>query len=172
LTIPKISRRSWLGQAVAIASAIPQRYFSPGESLFLQNAAAAQKSSRPAQSKVAGSHLGVPIKYKFTPTEDALLEEIEKASFRFFWEEADPNTGQVKDRSRADGPDARKIASIAATGFGLTGLCIADHRGWEDSKKIRERVRNTLRFAATRLKHTNGFFFHFVNAEDGGREFK
>src|SRR4029077_3987654 len=104
--------------------------------------------------------------------EDALLEEIEKASFRFFWEEADPNTGQVKDRSRADGPDARKIASIAATGFGLTALCIADHRGWEDSKKIRERVRNTLRFAGTRLSHRNGFFFHFLNMRNGDRDFQ
>ena len=32
-------------------------------------------------------------------TDDQLLEEIEKAAFLFFWEQADPNTGQVKDRA-------------------------------------------------------------------------
>src|SRR5690349_4404689 len=30
-------------------------------------------------------------------TDDQLLEEIEKAAFLFFSEQADPNTGQVKD---------------------------------------------------------------------------
>jgi hypothetical protein len=173
LTIPKISRRSWLWQAGAIAGAIPLRYSPPATAWFLQNALApAQKSSRPVQNKQPASIHDEPIKNKFTVAEDALLEEIEKASFRFFWEEANPYTGQVKDRSQANGPDVRSTASIAATGFGLTALCIADHRGWEDSKKIRERVRNTLRFAATRLNHLNGFFFHFLNMQNGDRDFK
>jgi hypothetical protein len=113
-----------------------------------------------------------PTKYKFNSNEDAFLEEVERASFQFLWEETNPSTGQIKDRSQADGADARTIASIAATGFGLTALCIADHRGWVDGKKIRERVRNTLRFAATRLSHTNGFFFHFLNMNTGDREFQ
>ncbi len=43
-------------------------------------------------------------------------------------------TGQVRDRARADGSRPRReyrdVASIAATGFGLTGLCIAAERGW------------------------------------------
>jgi hypothetical protein len=57
-------------------------------------------------------------------------------------------------------------------GFGLTALCIADRRGWADGKKIRERVRNTLRFAATRLTHVHGFFFHFLNMNTGDRDFQ
>src|SRR5579864_704348 len=36
-------------------------------------------------------------------TDDQLMEEIEKAAFFFFWEQADPNTGQVKDRALATG---------------------------------------------------------------------
>ena len=49
--------------------------------------------------------------------EEALLDEIERASFLFFWEQADPETGQVKDRSYLDGRlDTRDVSSIAATG--------------------------------------------------------
>ena len=59
------------------------------------------------------------------------MEEIEKAGFLFFWEQADPNTGQVKDRALAAGNDTRTISSIAATGFGLTALCIGDPRGYQ-----------------------------------------
>jgi hypothetical protein len=124
------------------------------------------------QGKPAPEFVGDPTNYRFSSAEDAFLEELERTSFRYFWEEANPYTGLVKDRSQAGGPDARPTASIAATGFGLTALCIADHRGWEDRKKIRERVRNTLRFAATRLSHVHGFFFHFLNMQSGDRDFQ
>jgi hypothetical protein len=43
----------------------------------------------------------------------------------FFWEQASPTTGQVKDRAVAAGNDTRTLSSIAATGFGLTALCIS-----------------------------------------------
>ena len=52
-------------------------------------------------------------------------DDLERATLRLFDECAHPQTGLVKDRSRADGNDDREIASIAATGFGLTALCIA-----------------------------------------------
>ncbi len=49
--------------------------------------------------------------------EEPLLEEIEKASFLFFWEQTDARTGQIKDRSLSRGnPDNRSVASIASTG--------------------------------------------------------
>ena len=52
----------------------------------------------------------------------ALLDELERAAFEFFWNEANPETGLVLDRSNANGSGARGMASIAATGFGLTAL--------------------------------------------------
>ena len=58
-------------------------------------------------------------------TDDQLLDEIQRASFDFFWTETSPATGQVKDRAVAKGADSRLMSSIAATGFGLSGLCIA-----------------------------------------------
>jgi len=104
--------------------------------------------------------------------DDAFLDEIERASFRFFWEAADPATGLVKDRSRADGPDAREAASTAATGFGLTGLCIADKRQFVPRAQVRARALATLRFIAERLPQEHGFFYHFINAGTGERFWK
>jgi hypothetical protein len=69
--------------------------------------------------------------------EESFLEEVERASFLFFWEQANPSTGLIKDRSLANGRDARTIASIAATGFGLSALCVADHRGGRRPGKSR-----------------------------------
>ena len=65
-----------------------------------------------------------------TAADDALLEEIERATFTFFQENAHPETGLVRDRCHVNGEDRREVASVAATGFGLTALCIADQRRW------------------------------------------
>ncbi len=100
------------------------------------------------------------------------LDELERASFLFFWESADPNIGLVKDRSRADGQDARPIASIAATGFGLTALCIAHERRYTSRSEIEQRVLHTLRFLCNTLPHEHGFFYHFVNYRSGERAWK
>ena len=102
-------------------------------------------------------------------TDEQLLDEIQRASFDFFWNEASPKTGQVKDRALANGNDSRTMASIAATGFGLTSLSIADRRGYRKSPEILERVRTTLRFLANDLHHEHGFFFHFIHMETGER---
>src|SRR5580700_3865515 len=68
---------------------------------------------------------------KLSVEDDTFLDELEKASFLFFWEQADPHTGLVKDRCNTTlSPDKGIVASIAATGFGLTALCIGHQRGY------------------------------------------
>src|SRR5438132_4594809 len=66
--------------------------------------------------------------------DELLLEDLEQRSFRYFWDEADPQTGLVPDRARMDGSpldeNHRDVASISATGFGLKSLCIAADNGW------------------------------------------
>lgn len=108
--------------------------------------------------------------FALSANDDRLLDEISQAAFQFFWEETNPHTGLIKDRSMANNPDPRMIASIAATGFGLTGLCIAAQRGWQPAEKIAQRVRDCLKYLL-QMPHQHGFLFHFVNMNTGDREF-
>jgi hypothetical protein len=102
--------------------------------------------------------------------EEPLLDEIERAGFLFFWEQADTTTGQVKDRSLAAGnPDPRNVSSIAATGFGLATLAIAHDRGYSNRYLIEQRVLNTLRFIKNNLTNVNGWYYHFVDMHTGER---
>src|SRR5258708_33903825 len=71
---------------------------------------------------------GDPARYRFTPQEDAFLEELEQACFQFFWDGVNPSTALVKDPRQAAGPDSRNVASTAATGFGLPAPCIPGDR--------------------------------------------
>src|SRR5437899_1986272 len=57
-----------------------------------------------------GSSTSAPPGDGYPGTDDQLMEDIEKAGFLFFWEQADPNTGQVKDRALAAGNDTRTVS--------------------------------------------------------------
>src|SRR6185503_220534 len=95
---------------------------------------------------------------------DTLLDDLIESGCRYFWEAADPGTGLVKDRALADGqPDSRRIGSIAATGFGLTALCISAERGFGSKSELEQRVLNTLEYLWEHLPNEHGFFYHFVD---------
>ncbi len=111
-------------------------------------------------------------RYRVSSEDDGLLDELARCAVRFFWEQASPVTGLVKDRARADGSDTRDLASVAATGFGLSALAIADQRNYVDGDKVVERVRTTLRFLATGLPNVHGFYYHFINMNNGQRALK
>jgi len=105
----------------------------------------------------------------FSPGDDAFLEELEHASFRLFWERTHPETGMTMNRAHHAEPSEAAISSIAATGFGLSGLCIADERGWLAPGAAQERARVTLRFLWNTMPHEHGFFYHFVDWRTGER---
>src|ERR1017187_2579909 len=103
-------------------------------------------------------------------TSEELLEEIVSRAFLFFWNEAGKHTGLVRDRALADGgPDKRRIASIAATGFGLGALCIGHQRGYLPAEQVRARVINTLSFLLNHVEQVNGIFYHFIDVNTGRR---
>jgi hypothetical protein len=113
-------------------------------------------------------------RYSLSKIEDAFLEDLSHRAFLYFWEQADPTTGLVLDRVRADGTPHdethRSVASIAATGFGLTALCIAAARGWIKSHAARDRTSTTLRFFANRAPQMRGWFYHWMDASTGERK--
>ena len=113
---------------------------------------------------------------KFSREDELFLEDLERRSFTYFWEQADSQTGLVPDRARMDGSSLddnhRDVASIAATGFGLTALCIGAERGWITSAQARERTRNTLRFFATKAFDEHGWFYHWLDSKTGERRWQ
>lgn len=115
-------------------------------------------------------------KSQFSRRDEQFLEDLERRSFLYLWEQGDPKTGLVLDRTRTDGsvPDEnhRGITSIAATGFALTGLCIAVDRGWKTAAEARERARNTLRFFAEDAFEQHGWFYHWLDAKTGERRWR
>jgi len=97
---------------------------------------------------------------------DGFFDDLERRTFNFFWETANPANGLVPDRFPA-GPEGAE-SSIAAVGFGLTAYPIGVERGYISREAARARVLATLRFFAA-VPHEHGFFYHFIDLKSGER---
>ncbi|HEY6183213.1 MAG TPA: glucoamylase family protein [Terriglobales bacterium] len=102
--------------------------------------------------------------------DDQFLDELEKTTFQYFWDQTNPKTGLVKDRCNARSEnDVNVVGSIASTGFGLTALCIGANRGYIQKPAAVERVLITLRSLWGKLPNHRGFFYHWANIATGER---
>lgn len=142
--------------------------------LLLLSFSAQSGVAQPRSSPGRGTEPGQAARLK--QSDEDFLEDLSRRSFQYFWEQADPHTGLVADRARMDRsllPEShRNVASIAATGFGLTALCIAVERKWITPEEARERVRNTLRFFRRQARQTHGWFYHWMDSKTGERRWQ
>ena len=108
-------------------------------------------------------------------TEAAFSEELSERTFRYFWDTTDTKRCLAPDRWPSN-----PFSSIAATGFALTAYGVGAERGYVTRAEAAERTRDCLRFywtapqgpAATGMAGHKGFFYHFLNNEDGTRRGK
>lgn len=96
-----------------------------------------------------------------------LLEKIERDSIEYFLRHSDRETGLTQDSSLPGSP-----ASIAATGFSLASLAIAQSHGWIPASGAYERTRRTLQTLHEKAQHQNGFFYHFLDPKTGKRAWR
>jgi len=97
--------------------------------------------------------------------DDALLDDVERRTFNFFWELADKETLLVPDRAPTP-----SFSSIAAVGFGLTAYGIGAERGYVTRAQAAERVLATLKSLLANVEAThNGFYYHFLDMKTGRR---
>ena len=100
------------------------------------------------------------------------LDELQRRTFGYFWQLADPRTGLIPDRY-----PTRSFSSIAATGFGLTAYVVGADRGYVTRDDAARRTRTTLEFlgqlpqgaAAAGVAGHRGFFYHFLHLDSGLR---
>lgn len=157
ITPAKQSRRVWIKRVAYAGLALP--------ALSLSSPPGFETPVQQAKPSAVPHPRGSP----FSKDDEQFLDQIEEASFRYFWTQAHPETGMVLDRCDAWNPVTSDIGSLAATGFGLTALCIGDKRGYVSHAAAEARALNTLRFLWRKLPNHRGFFYHFANINTGER---
>ncbi len=94
----------------------------------------------------------------------ALLEKIQRDTIQYFVRHSDRETGLTQDSSRPGSP-----ASIAATGFSLASIAVAQSHGWIPREQAYDQIRKTLQTLQSEAHHQNGFFYHFLDPKTGKR---
>lgn len=103
---------------------------------------------------------------------DPVLNNLERRTFRYFWNTTNRRNGMVPDRYPTP-----SFASIAAVGFGLTAYVAGAERAYVSRQQARSRVVRTLRFLdklpqgpeETGVAGYKGFYYHFLDMETGLR---
>lgn len=105
-------------------------------------------------------------------TRPSTVDDLERRTFQWFWDTANPQNGLVPDRW-----PTLTFSSIAAVGFGLTTYGIGAERGYVTREAAADRVLTTLRFflnaptgpQAVGVSGDHGFFYHFLDMQNGTR---
>jgi hypothetical protein len=105
-------------------------------------------------------------------TTAALLDTVQYSAFQFFWDEANPSNGLIRDRNQPWSP-----SSIASVGFGLSSICVAIDHGWVTREAGRDRVLTTLQTfwtapqgsGATGTIGYKGLYYHFLDMNTATR---
>lgn len=107
-----------------------------------------------------------------TLSHEAMLDTLQHSAFDYFWNEANPANGLIKDRSTSGSP-----CSIASTGFGLSAICIGVNHGWVTRALAAQRVLTTLNTFWTGPQSSvgdgtigyKGLFYHFLDMNTATR---
>mgnify|MGYP000624021417 FL=1 len=66
-------------------------------------------------------------------SDDALMDTVQRRTFNYFWEGAEPNSGLARERIHLDGDYPEKDQNVVTTGgsgFGIAGLLVGIERGF------------------------------------------
>jgi hypothetical protein len=98
--------------------------------------------------------------------DDALLEQVQRQCFRYFWDGADTLSALAADRRQLSKPQADIPVTIGGSGFGLMAMIVAVERGWVRREAALERLSLMLGFLAGATSY-HGVYSHFMNTRTG-----
>lgn len=102
-----------------------------------------------------------------TLPDDALIDAVQRRTFRYFWEGAHPASALAFDRCRAGAQAGEDDpVTVGGTGFGVMALIVAVERGWVTRAAGVERLGRMLELLG-RATCYHGAFPHFMNGRTG-----
>lgn len=95
-----------------------------------------------------------------------LLDDIQRAGLRYFWEDAHPVSGLAHDRKRIGRRADCDLVCTGGTGFGALAIVVGVSGGWIPRAEAAERLLRTVTFLGD-VPRFHGAFSHFLNGATG-----
>lgn len=113
--------------------------------------------------KVIGVRTGLDTSDKFPQiTDEELLTKVQRQTFRYFWEGAEPESGMARERTSSGA-----TVATGGTGFGVMAMTVAAERGFVARSEACERVQRIVTFLSERAVSYHGAFSHWIDGRTG-----
>lgn len=111
------------------------------------------RESGPSQAATTSTH---PM------TDDELLTMVQEASFRYYWEAAEPHSGMTRESE----PGSDDMIALGASGFGVMAIVVGADRGFITKPQAIERLLRITDFLGTADRY-HGAWPHFLSGRTG-----
>ncbi|WP_254562405.1 glucoamylase family protein [Dyadobacter diqingensis] len=99
-------------------------------------------------------------------SDTALLELVQKQTFRYFWDFGHPVSGMARERSNVAFDYGDEVVTTGGTGFGIMAMVVAAERGWVPRDSVSARLLKMVKFLS-KADHYHGIFPHWLNGGTG-----
>ncbi len=115
-----------------------------------------------SSNKTAGSN-SIPGEY------DSLFNEVQRRTFQYFWDGAEPTSGLARERFHVDGvypQNDKNVITSGGSGFGVMALLVGMERGFITRQQGVERFEKIISFLE-KADRFHGAFPHWWDGETG-----
>lgn len=102
-------------------------------------------------------------------TDEELLDTVERKTFNYFWDGAEPNSGMARERIHIDGEypqNDQTTVTAGGSGFGIMAIVAGMDRGYITRKEGVERLTKIINFLE-KADSFHGVFPHWWDGETG-----
>ncbi|MCX2572969.1 glucoamylase family protein [Pedobacter sandarakinus] len=102
-------------------------------------------------------------------SDEQLLDLVQKQTFQYFWDGAEPVSGAGRERYHVDGmypQNDKNTVATGATGFGLMAILSGIDRGYVSKKEGLDRLNQIMDFLA-KADRFHGAWSHWIDGETG-----
>jgi hypothetical protein len=99
-------------------------------------------------------------------SDSALLDLVQKQTFRYFWDFAHPVSGLARERSNAAYDYGNEVVTTGGSGFGIMSIIVAVNRNWIGRDTAVRHLLKTVKFLA-KANAYHGVFPHWMDGATG-----
>jgi hypothetical protein len=99
-------------------------------------------------------------------SDSALLDVVQRQTFRYFWDFGHPVSGLARERSNDAFETGNNVVTIGGSGFGVMGIVVATERKWITREQAVDRMLKIVNFLY-KADAFHGAFPHWLDGSTG-----
>jgi hypothetical protein len=106
---------------------------------------------------------------QFAPGDEAIFTDVQRTTFQYFWDGAEPNSGLARERFHVDNvypQNDKNVVTSGGGGFGVMAILVGIERNFITRQQGLERLERIVRFLET-ADRFHGVWPHWWNGETG-----